>query len=78
MATGAIYGTRDAGRQWYLHARKIFKGHGLFESKLEKGLYYFYDDEGLAAMIHAHVDDFLITQRKDSSAWKRTISILEK
>ena len=43
MATGAIYGTRDAGRQWYLYAQKVFAEHGLVESKLEKGLYYFYD-----------------------------------
>eukprot|EP00959_Pyramimonas_sp_CCMP1952_P086684 1812941-Pyramimonas_sp.AAC.1 len=35
MATGAIYGARDAGRQWYLYAQKVFADHGLVESKLE-------------------------------------------
>ena len=78
MATGAIYGTRDAGRQWYLYAQKVFREHGLIESKLEKGLYFFYDDKGLAAMIHSHVDDFLIAQRGNSSEWKRIIASLEK
>eukprot|EP00959_Pyramimonas_sp_CCMP1952_P135011 2824894-Pyramimonas_sp.AAC.1 len=50
MATGAIYGTRGAGRQWYRYAQKVFKDHGLIESKPEKGFYYFYDSKGLAAV----------------------------
>eukprot|EP00959_Pyramimonas_sp_CCMP1952_P387647 8124329-Pyramimonas_sp.AAC.1 len=54
MATGAIYGTRDAGRQRYLCAQKVFAEHGLVESKLEKGFYYFYDEGGLAAVVHSH------------------------
>eukprot|EP00959_Pyramimonas_sp_CCMP1952_P325331 6809547-Pyramimonas_sp.AAC.1 len=37
MATGVIYGARDAGRQWYLYAQEVFAEHGLVESKLEKG-----------------------------------------
>eukprot|EP00959_Pyramimonas_sp_CCMP1952_P231670 4842262-Pyramimonas_sp.AAC.1 len=60
MATGAIYGARDAGRQWYFYAQKVFAEHGFVESKLGKGLYYFYDEDGLAAVVHSHVDDFLI------------------
>eukprot|EP00959_Pyramimonas_sp_CCMP1952_P273805 5723242-Pyramimonas_sp.AAC.1 len=67
MATGAIYGARDAGRQRYLHAQKIFAEHGLVESKLEEGLYYFYDEGGLSVVVHSHVDDFLIAQRNNST-----------
>ena len=40
--------------------------------------YYFYDEEGLAAMVHSHVDDFLIAQRKGSNKWKSVIASLEK
>eukprot|EP00959_Pyramimonas_sp_CCMP1952_P471198 9498023-Pyramimonas_sp.AAC.1 len=54
MATGAIYGTRDARRQRHLYAQKVFAEHGLVESKLERGLYYFYDEGGLAAVVHSH------------------------
>ncbi len=32
VATGAIYGTKDAGRQWYLHLRKVMAGLGVVES----------------------------------------------
>eukprot|EP00959_Pyramimonas_sp_CCMP1952_P340208 7125622-Pyramimonas_sp.AAC.1 len=39
MGTGAIYGTPDAGRQWYLYAQKVFAELRLVESRLEKGLY---------------------------------------
>eukprot|EP00959_Pyramimonas_sp_CCMP1952_P472154 9499581-Pyramimonas_sp.AAC.1 len=67
MATGAIHGAREAGRQWYLYVHKVFQEHGLVESKLEKGLYDFYDDQGLAAMIRSHVGDFLIALHGDSA-----------
>eukprot|EP00959_Pyramimonas_sp_CCMP1952_P277031 5791196-Pyramimonas_sp.AAC.1 len=43
-AAGAIYGARDAGRQRYLYSQKVFAEHGPVESKLEKGLYYSYDE----------------------------------
>ena len=55
MAAGAIHGARDAGRQRYLYAQKTFRVHGLVDSKLEKGFYYFYDDQGLAAVIRSRV-----------------------
>eukprot|EP00959_Pyramimonas_sp_CCMP1952_P155025 3243477-Pyramimonas_sp.AAC.1 len=54
MATGAIYGTHDAGRQWYLYAQKVFAEHGLVESKLGQCLYYFYNEGGLAVVIDSH------------------------
>ena len=80
MAAGAIYGTRDAGRQWYLYARKVLAAAGLQESRLEKGLYMYYDkaDGKLAAVIHSHVDDFLIASRNSSKEWSATIKELEK
>eukprot|EP00959_Pyramimonas_sp_CCMP1952_P316956 6634229-Pyramimonas_sp.AAC.1 len=78
MATGAIYGTRDAGRQRHLYAQKVFAEHGLVESKLEKGHYCFYDKGGLAAAVHSHVGDFPIAQRNNSTKWKATITPLGK
>eukprot|EP00959_Pyramimonas_sp_CCMP1952_P330509 6920860-Pyramimonas_sp.AAC.1 len=53
-AAGAIYGARDAGKQRHLYAKKVFAEHGLVESMLEKGLCYFYDEGGLAAVVHSH------------------------
>ena len=37
MANGAIYGTKDAGRHWYLYLRAVLLDHGMTESRLEKG-----------------------------------------
>ena len=34
-AMGSIYGTRDAGRAWYLHLKKVLAEHGWRESSLE-------------------------------------------
>ena len=40
VATGSIYGTRDAGRAWYEHSKKVHEAAGFVESRLEQGLYY--------------------------------------
>ena len=40
VASGSIYGTRDAGRAFYDHARQIFAKHGFYESRLGKALYF--------------------------------------
>lgn len=66
-ADGAVYGTRDAGRQWYVYLRKTLLSHGFGKSVLEKGLYYFREGGRTIALLHTHVDDFLLARTTDVS-----------
>ena len=59
-ASGAIYGTRDAGRKWYLYLRGVLQSHGFVESRLEKGMYRLHHRGKLVSVIHTHVDDFIL------------------
>ena len=59
QALGAIYGTRDAGRSFYLHAKTVLEKHGLVELSLEKSCYALVLDGRIAAVVHTHVADFL-------------------
>ena len=59
QAPGATYGTRDAGRSFYLHAKTTLEKHGLIELSLEKSCYALVINKRIAALIHTHVDDFL-------------------
>ena len=68
-ANGAVYGTRDAGRKWYLYLRRLLIEHGWIESVLEKGLYFFREGSRTLAVLHTHVDDFLMA-RVDCSSKK--------
>ena len=76
VATGSIYGTRDAGRAWYEHSKKVLEAAGFVESKLEQGLYYLHGPSGLEALVHTHVDDFLSTFKKASKKYKMLCNIL--
>ena len=60
VATGAIYGTKDAGRKWYLHLKKVMASFGMIESVLEKGLYRMYWEGKVRMVVHTHVDDLLV------------------
>ena len=53
VATGAIYGTKDAGRKWYLHLKKTLESFGIIECALEKGLYRMYKDGDVRMVIHS-------------------------
>ena len=78
IATGAIYGTKDAGRHWYMHLRKHLQQAGFFESRLEKGTYGFHVDGKLVCMIHTHVDDLLIARQTDCPVLDTIIAKLTK
>ena len=58
-ATGAIYGTKDAGRK-YLHLKAILAKHDIHETALEKGTYRMHKDGELVMVMHTHVDDLLV------------------
>jgi len=60
MALGAIYGTRDAGRSFYLHARGILEKHGFIELSLERACYVYAEAGVVKILVHTHVDDFLM------------------
>ena len=64
IAIGSIYGTRDAGRGWFEHSKKVLETAGFMESRLEQGLCYLHGPSGLEALVHSHVDDFLVAFKK--------------
>ena len=76
VATGSIYGTRDAGRAWYEHCKKVLGAAGFVESRLEQGLYYLHRPSGLEALVHTHVDDFLSAFKKASKKYKDALQHL--
>ena len=76
VATGSIYGTRDAGRAWYEHSKKVLEAAGFVESRLEQGLYYLHGPSGLEALVHTHVDDFLSAFKKASKKYKDALQHL--
>ena len=69
VATGSIYGTRDAGRARHEHSKKVLEAAGFVESSLEQDLYYLHGPSGLEAVVHTHVDDFLSAFRKVSKKY---------
>ena len=58
-AKGSIYGTRDAGRAFWLHLLAILKTAGWRESALESAMFYFVLDDKLCGIMITHVDDLL-------------------
>ena len=64
VAIGSIYGTRDAGRAWYEHGKKVL------ETGWDKAFIMCNGLDGPEAVAHTHVDDFLITVRKASKAYR--------
>ena len=62
-ANSAIYGTKDAGRSWYLPLKKVLETENLTEMQLERCLYVYFDhDHNLAAVVFTHFDDFIIAR----------------
>ena len=78
IATGAIYGTKDAGRHWYMHLRKHLQQAGFFEPRLERSTYVFHVDGKLVCMVHTHVDDLLIARQADCPVHDTIIAKLTK
>ncbi|CAE8634312.1 unnamed protein product, partial [Polarella glacialis] len=62
VALGAIYGTRDAPRAWYLHLRGVLSQHGIQEAGLEKDLYVLPGANGPLMIISTHVDDLAVAR----------------
>ena len=63
IATGSIYGTKDAGRKWYFHLKKTLAKYGFVESLLEKGFYRLVINGEVKCVAHTHVDDILLARK---------------
>lgn len=58
--TKALYGLKDASRQWYFKVREKLLQLGCKQSRLDPGMFYKYDQAGsISGVIGLHVDDFL-------------------
>ena len=58
--TKALYGLKDASRQWYFRVREKLMNLGCKQSKLDPGMFYKQKPNGqLSGIIGLHVDDFL-------------------
>ena len=78
-ALGSIYGTKDAGRAWYLHLRKILISRGWVESKLERCLFYLRDPRGeTVCVLFVHVDDILAATKNGCKQVDDELSALTK
>ena len=54
----------------------MLEAAGFVESRLEQGLYFLHGPDGLEAVAHAHVDDFLIAFKNASKAYKDALKHL--
>ena len=52
VATGSIFGTRDTGRAWYEHFKKVLETAGFVESRLEQDLYCLHGRDKLENVTH--------------------------
>ena len=76
VATGSIYGTRDAGRARHEHSKKVLEAAGFVESSLEQDLYCLHGPSQLQAVVHTHVDNFLSAVRKASKKYNDALQKL--
>ena len=50
-ARGAIYGTRDAGREWWLYFSGRLVAHGWVASRYKQGLFQLWDGDALVGIL---------------------------
>ena len=70
VETVAFSGTRNAGRAWYEHSKKVLEAACFVESRQEQGFYNLHGPSQLEALVHTHVDDFLSALKKSSKKHK--------
>ena len=57
-------------------AKKVLEAVGFLESRLEESLPYLHRPSGLEAVVHTHVDDFLVAFKKASKKFKDALQLL--
>ena len=73
-AKGSIYGTRDAGRTFWLHLRRILTDAGWKESCLEGAMFWFVEEGHVRGVMITHVDDLLYGFDPSCKAAKESIT----
>ena len=58
-ARGSIYGTKDAGRSWWIKLLHDAKDCGWILSQIELALFYLFDEGSLVGIMASHVDDLI-------------------
>ena len=74
-AKGSIYGTRDAGRQWWKKLHRTLRKHGWRMSAIEAALFILSDGSQLLGVMISHVDDLYSTGQ--GKAYEGTLRELE-
>ena len=74
-AKGSIYGTRDAGRQWWKKLFRTLRRHGWRMSAIEAALFILSDGPTLLGVMISHVDDLYSTG--EGEAYDNTLRELE-
>ena len=54
----------------------MLEAAGFVESRLEQGLRYLHGPSGIEAVVHTHVDDFLVAFKKSSTKYKDALQHL--
>ena len=67
LARVPIYGTADAGRNFWKELRDVIQANGLKENQITKALYTYCDENGsIRCIIATHVDDVLWASEPDA------------
>ena len=67
---------RDERRWTYEHSKKVLEAAGFVMARVEHGLYCLHGPSGLEAVVHTHVDDFLVAFKKASKKYKDALQHL--
>ena len=69
----AVYGLRNAPRQWYLRLKKELIALGCRVHQLDTCLFMLYENESLVGIVGAYVDDCLMCGNTQSPKWNSFI-----
>ena len=75
-AKGSIYGTRDAGRAFWLYLRAILVAAGWRESRLEAALFWYVEGGVTKGALITHVDDLLYAVDPASAKAKESLDTI--
>ena len=75
-AKGSIYGTRDAGRAFWLYLRAIVVAAGWRESRLEAALFWYVEGGVTKGALITHVDDLLYAVDPASAKAKESLDTI--
>lgn len=73
MQRGDLYGTRDAGRAFWLHLRRILYDANWRDSAFESAVFCCVLDGRLRGIMITHVDDLLYNYDEDCKSVKESV-----